>query len=509
MSTKYILAHDLGTTGNKASLYDAEGRVLASSFYAYRTEYPKVNWVEQNPEDWWEAVCVSTNRLISQARISAKDIACVAFSGQMMGCVVVDDQANPLRNAIIWADQRGVEEADYLIERVGRDATYRITGHRASPSYSVAKIMWVRNHQSEVFAQAHKFIHAKDFIVARLTGNFVTDYSDASGMNLYDLKTKDWSDSILDAVELDRDQLPELHASTDVVGEVVKRVAEEVGLAPGTPVVIGGGDGSCAAVGAGVVREGSAYNYVGSSSWIGIATSEPILDPAQRTFTWAHLVPDMFSPTGTMQAAGGSYQWLRDVFCVPEKQSAAELNLSPYELMNLQAEQSPPGANNLLYLPYLLGERSPRWNPKARGAYFGLTMQHNRADVIRATLEGITLNLRVILEAFQEQGAQVEAMRVIGGGARGRVWRQIMADIYGIPVVRPALLEEATSMGAALAGGIAVGIFPDFSVAEALTPVVDSVSPNPELQGRYERIYEVFNRCYEAFVPLYDKLAEL
>jgi xylulokinase len=217
----------------------------------------------------------------------------------------------------------------------------------------------------------------------------------------------------------------------------------------------------------------------------------------------------MFSPTGTMQAAGGSYQWLRDVFCLPEVQTAAGLNLSPYELMNLQAEQSPPGANNLLYLPYLLGERSPRWNPKARGAYFGLTMQHNRADIIRATLEGITLNLKVILEAFREQGAMVEAMRVIGGGARGRVWRQIMADIYGIPVVRPALLEEATSMGAALAGGVAVGIFPDFSVAEALTPVVDSLSPNPDLQDRYDRIYEVFNQCYEAFVPLYDQLADL
>lgn len=508
MSAQFILAHDLGTTGNKASLYDGRGQVRSSSFYGYGTELPRVNWVEQNPEDWWQAVCISTRQLLAAARVQPADIACIAFSGQMMGCVAVDRQARPLRNAIIWADLRAVEEAQAMIDGVGADTVYGITGHRASPSYSGAKIMWVRQHQPEIFAQAHKFLHAKDFIVARLTGNFVTDYSDASGMNLYDLKQWDWSDLILDAVRLDRSLLPELHPSTDVVGQVQTGVADEVGLAAGTPVVIGGGDGSCAAVGAGVVREGSAYNYLGSSSWIGIATREPILDPAKRTFTWAHMVPNMFSPTGTMQAAGGSYQWLRDNFCLPEKDAAAELKVSPYELMNLQAEQSPPGANGLLFLPYLLGERSPRWNPKARGAFLGLTMKHNRADIVRATLEGITLNLRVILEAFEDQGASIEAMRVIGGGARGRLWRQIIADIYNKPVLRPALLEEATSLGAALAGGIGVGLFKDFSLAEQLTPIVDRTEPNQALRPAYDRLYRVFNQSYEAFESLFEALAE-
>jgi xylulokinase len=302
--------------------------------------------------------------------------------------------------------------------------------------------------------------------------------------------------------------LPDLHPATDVVGQVLPAVADEIGLAAGTPVVIGGGDGCCAATGAGVIREGSAYNYIGSSSWIAIATREPIFDPTLRTFTWAHLVPGMYSPCGTMQAAGGSYQWLRDVFCLPEKESAASLKLSPYELMNLQAESSPPGARGLLFLPYLLGERSPRWNPNARGAYLGLTMQHGRADFIRATLEGITFNLRVILEAFKEQGAQVEAMRVIGGGARGRAWRQIMADIYNLPIQRPALLEEATSLGAAIAGGVGVGLFKDFSVAEALTPIVDTLHPNPGLRALYNRLYALFNQAYESNAPLFEGLSE-
>jgi xylulokinase len=454
-------------------------------------------------------VCVSTRQLIADAHVRPADVACVSFSGQMMGAVAVDRQARPLRNAIIWADMRAEEEARRIIDGVGWERTYRITGHRASSSYSGAKILWVREHQPEIFAEAHKFLHAKDFIVARLTGVFATDPTDASGMNLYDLRAGDWSTAILDAIGLDPALLPELHASTDVIGGVTPLAAEETGLAPGTPVVIGAGDGMCAAVGAGVVAEGSAYNYVGSSSWIGLASREPIYDPQMRTFTWAHMVPGLFHPNGTMQAAGGSYQWARDTLCLPEVDAAARLGLSAYELMNLQAESSPPGANGLLFLPYLLGERSPRWNPKARGAYIGLTMKHSRADMIRATLEGITLNLRVILEAFEEQGAHVDAMRVIGGGAKGRTWRQIMANIYGVPVLRPALLDEATSLGAAVAGGVGVGIFPDFSIAEQLTPAVERTEPNSELRPLYDRLYAAFNQAYEQMAPLYDTLADL
>ncbi len=509
MTGRFILAHDLGTTGDKASLYDAEGHVQASTLFGYGTEYPQVNWVEQNPEDWWGAVCVSTQRLLQTAQVDTEDIACIVFSGQMMGCVAVDRQARPLRPAIIWADMRGVAEAQSLLDRIGAEEVYRITGHRASASSSGAKILWIRNHQPGIFKQAYKFLHAKDFIVARLTGNFVTDYSDASAMNLYDLRARDWSGPILEAIGLDTTRLPELHSSTDVVGQVSKMVAHQVGLAAGTPVVIGGGDGCCAAVGAGVVSEGSAYNYLGSSSWIGVATQAPVFDPTMRTFTFAHLVPGMFSPTGAMQAAGGSYQWLRDTVALPEKEAAAEHKQSPYELMNLLAEQSPAGANGLLFLPYLLGERSPRWNPNARGAFIGLTMKHNRADLIRATLEGVTFNLRVILEAFEAQGAKIKAVRVIGGGARGRVWRQIMADIYGKPILLPALLEEATSLGAALAGGVGVGLFKDFTIAERLTPIVDTVMPNPEVKARYDWMYSRFNQAYDALVPVYDALAEL
>jgi xylulokinase len=509
MTEKFILAHDLGTTGNKASLFDEQGMLRASFLSTYGTEYPQPNWVEQNPEDWWEAVCTSTRQLLTASGINPKQIACIAFSGQMMGCVVLDRKARPLRNALIWADTRAVPQAEKLISKIGMEKIYRITGHRASSSYSAAKIMWVRDHQPEIYNQAYKFVHAKDFIVARLTGKFATDYSDAGGTNLYDLEAYDWSSTMLEAVGLDRSVLPDLHESTDVIGEILPSIADEIGLVAGTPVVIGGGDGCCAAAGAGVVSEGSAYNYLGSSSWIAIATRQPIYDPAMQTFTWAHLVRGMFSPNGTMQTAGGAYQWLCDTFCQQEKEAADRQKVSPYELMDELAEQSITGANGLLFLPYLLGERSPRWNPDARAVYFGLTMGHTRADIIRATLEGIILNLKVILESFRQQGAQINSIRVIGGGAKARIMRQIMADIYGVPVQRPALLAEATSLGAALAGGIGVGVYKDWSVAETLTPIMDEIQPDPQRTAYYEKIYGIFNRAYEAILPLYTEIASL
>lgn len=505
----YVLAHDLGTTGNKATLYDREGHLVGSAFFSYKTEFAHTGWAEQNPDDWWQAVCASTQKLLQQTpQVRSDDIACIVFSGQMMGCVPLDRHARPIRNAIIWADQRSVAQENWLAERISREDVYRITGHRLSASYSLTKILWVRDHQPDIYRSTYKFVHAKDAIVARMTGQFVTEPSDASGMNLYDLERGTWSERLLEASQLDPAQLPELRRSIDVVGHLLPAVADEVGVAPGTPVVIGGGDGVCASVGAGVVAQGSAYNYIGSSSWIALATPKPIYDLEYKTFTFGHMVPGMFMPTGTMQAAGASYQWARDQLSALEVQAAQALGISPYELMNLSAEKSPIGANGLIYLPYLMGERSPRWNPRARGAFIGLTIRHTRNDMLRAVLEGVTLNLRIILDAFTAQGARIDAMRVIGGGARGRFWNQVMADIYGMPVHRLSILEEATSMGAAVAGGVGVGLYPDFSIIEQMNQVAEIIEPNPSAQAIYARILPTFEAAYQALLPIYDLMAE-
>jgi len=505
----YVIAHDLGTTGNKATLFDAEGKLCGSAFYAYGTDYAHTGWAEQNPEDWWQAVCTSTRALLSQAGVSGSDIACITFSGQMMGCVPLDAQARPLRNAIIWADQRSVEQEQWVSEQIDRATVYRITGHRLSASYSLCKMLWLRDHQPDVYANAHKFVHAKDAMVARMTGVFVTDPSDASSMNLYDLEAGTWSEAIVSAAGIERRQLPDVIASAAVAGTVLASVADELGVPVGTPVVIGAGDGSSAAAGAGCVGDGVAYNYVGSSSWIGVATRQPIYDPAFRTFTWGHMLPNMYTPTGTMQAAGASYQWTRDQLALPEVQAAAAQHISPYELMNAEGAKSTLGANKLLYLPYLMGERSPRWNTRARGAFIGLTIRHTRADMLRAVLEGVTMNLRIILEAFTTQGTQIEAMRVIGGGARGRFWNQLMANIYGMPIQRMSFLEEATSMGAALAGGIGVGLYSDYSMIDQMNPVAEIIEPDPAQQAAYREIFPVFEATYQALVPIYDQLDAL
>jgi len=503
----YVLAHDLGTTGNKATLYDPQGKLAGSAFYGYTTEYAHTRWAEQNPQDWWRAVCTSTRKLIQETGVQPEHIACVTFSGQMMGCLPVDEHGNPLRNSIIWADQRATPQQDWLAKRIAPERVYQITGHRLSASYSLSKMLWLRDHQPEVFRRAHKFLHAKDYIVSRLTGAFVSEPSDASGMNLMDIQQGIWSEEILQAAQVELDCLPRILRSIDVAGQVRREVAEEAGVPAGTPVVIGGGDGACAAVGAGAVREGSGYNYLGSSAWISLTTSRPIFDPQYRTFTFGHIVPGCVTPTGTMQAAGASYQWLRDQLCTAEVETGQHQGANPYELMNQVAGSSPPGANGLIFLPYLMGERSPRWNPHARGAFLGLTIRHTRADMIRAVLEGVTLNMRIILDAFRAQGAQIEAMRVIGGGARGRFWNRILADIYGLPVHRLAILEEATSMGAALAGGIGVGLYPDFSLAEKMNQVVEVIEPDPAAQAVYERSYAIFEEAYRALVPVYESMA--
>lgn len=505
---EYILAHDLGTSGNKATLYNSAGKLVSSHLSEYETFYPDVNWAEQNPDDWWKAVCKSTKKLIFESGIKKEEIAVISFSAQMMGCLPLDKNGAPLCRSIIWADQRSVKQAEKLRDNVGVEKVYKITGHRVSPAYSAEKIMWMMDNQPEIYEKTYKFVHAKDYIVNKLTGEFVTDYSDASGMNLYDINKKCWSAEIISAIGLDSDKLPEVRSSFDVIGKVSKDIAEEVGLKAGTPVVLGSGDGAAAGVGAAVVREGNAYNYIGSSSWIALATEKPILDPEQQTFNWIHMDPKMYMPCGTMQTAGASYNWLKNTLCQLEQQAAQDLDLSVYELMNLSVEGAKAGANNLLYLPYLMGERSPHWNSKAKGALVGLTLRHTRKDIIRAVLEGVTFNLKIISEIFENE-IDFSKIRVIGGGAKGRTWRKIMADIYNKEVLMPKILEEATSLGAAIAGGVGVGIFSGVEVAEELNPIIEKESPEQKKVKKYQKLYPVFKDAYSSLTGVYNSLSEI
>ena len=508
-SKNYIIAYDLGTTGNKATMFDEQGNLVASSLSEYKTYYPGKNQVEQDPNDWFKAVKEATQDLMAKSSIDKKEVACLTFSGQMMGCVAVDKKAEPLYNALIWADQRGVKQAEKLINQLGKKEIYEIVGHRPSASYGAAKMMWLKENRPDVYKKSYKFLNAKDFIAAKMTGNFVTDYSDASSTNLFDLNRLEWSDELIKASGIEKAKMPKAVPSTEIAGRLKKNIANELNLVEGIPVVIGGGDGSCAAAGAGVVDKNSAYNYVGSSSWIGIASEEPLIDDKMRTFTWAHVVPGLYSPTGTMQAAGASYQWARDNLCEAEKLKAQKEDIDPYELMNSKASEVKPGADSLIYLPYLMGERAPHWNPQAKGGFIGLTIKHQHSHLVRAVMEGVSFNLRMILEAFLEQGAKLDEMIMIGGGAKGQLWRQIMADIYKKKILIPNYLDEATSMGAALTGGVGVGLYEGFDFVHEMLNIEKRVKPNEDNFKTYDELFELFKKSYNSLEDIFSDLHKL
>jgi xylulokinase len=502
----YLLAHDLGTSGNKATLFTVDGQLVASRTCAYDTRFFHGNWAEQQPEDWWRAICTSTQQLL-EGRDPA-EIACVALSGQMMGCTPVDRQGRALRPSILYCDQRAEEQAQRLLQRIEQAEFYRIVGHRVSPSYSLEKLMWIKDHEPDVYRQTYRTLCAKDYINFRLTGQFATDYSDASGTNAFDLNTFDWSAKVIDLAGVDAAMFPPARPSTDILGTLTEEAARATGLRAGTPVAVGGGDGSCAGVGVGSIKPGATYNYLGSSSWIALTVEKPIVDAQMRTMNWAHCVPGYLHPSGTMQAAGSSYQWLKNTLCTSEAEAAKAQGGDVYELINAQIERSAPGAGGVLFLPYMLGERTPRWNPKAKGAFIGLSLGTRREDVLRAVMEGITMNLGIIVGIFR-QHLPIDKITVIGGGAKGAVWRQMMADIYDCRIEKLNYLEEATSMGAAIIGGVATGAFKDFDVIQRFIRVDDVVHPNPAHQTVYRRMLPIFEKCYDGLLDVYEDLAAL
>jgi len=488
-----IIAHDLGTTGDKASLHDDDGALVAAITVAYPTQYGLGGVVEQDPEDWWNAVCQATATLLARTATPATEVRAVGFSGQMMGAVFLDANSDPVRPAMIWADTRSASQCDELIDRIGQDRGYAITGHRFNPTYSLSKIMWVRDNEPGVFARVAAVAQAKDFVVARLTGRLVTEPSDASSTNAFDQVSGGWSAEILAAAGIDPGLLPDIVPSTEVVGGVTSAAASATGLAPGTAVVIGGGDGPLAALGAGVVdASDGAYVYLGSSSWVSFSARRPLHDPAQRTMTFNHVVPGHYVPTATMQSGGGSLHWIADLF-EPGGDGGR------FDRLVGDAENIDASGEGLFFLPYLLGERSPYWNQDARGAFVGLARHHDRQHFTRAVLEGVAFNLGTCIEAFREGGETIDRVDAIGGGANSDAWLQIMADVWGVTVRRRDIVDEANSLGAAVTAGVGAGLISDFGAAKSLSRVTAEFEP---VANRHE----TYRAAHARFVDAYERL---
>ena len=505
---RYILAHDLGTSGDKATLFSSEGELVRSAFTPYETIYPRANWAEQDPACYWEGFCRSTKKILEEANIKPTDIAVVSFSGQMMAALPVDREGQALRNSIIWADLRSTKQADDFGSRIDPERVYEVTGHRLSGSYSATKIMWIRDNEPDIYKRAFKFIHAKDYLASKLTGVIHTDYSDASGMNLMDLKAHTWSDELIDAAGIDREKLPEMIESIDITGTVRSEAAAASSLVEGTPVVIGAGDGPCATCGAGVVREGDSYIYLGTSTWMGLASRTPVIDPEKRTNTFNHFLKDLYMPAGSMQAGGGSLKWFKDTLCGEETLEAEKKGVDVYDLLLDRAADLPPGSGPVVFLPYLMGERSPLWDPDARGCFIGLSMVCSKYHMLRAVLEGVAFNMRIIDEAFAEQGAGGPVIRFIGGGAKSGLWRQIFADVTGKKIARLNYIEEATSIGAAIAGGVGVGMFSSLEEADRFIKIEEEIEPDPAGMKICEKHYSLFKKSYERLRELFPDFTE-
>lgn len=501
---KYILAHDLGTSGNKATLFDLDGNLIKSAFYPYELFTGEGNTAEQRADDWWKAVCETSKSLASL--VNNKDIAGVSFSGQMMGCLCVDKSGNPLYNALIWADMRSEKQAEQIAAKIDSHSFYGITGHRLSASYSLTKLMWIRDNLPEAYKNTYKMLNAKDYIIFKLTGRFVTEPSDASSTCLLDLNRLEWSDDIIKASGLDKDKLPEIIRSVDIAGGITSQAAGLTGLCAGTPVVCGGGDGCCAAVGTGVVKEGRANCCLGTSSWISLAAKKPVKDKDMAVFNFAHIVPGYIMPCGTMQTGGGALSWaVNKVFFKADGISEEEKSLV-YETVNKEVKLSPVGANRLLFLPYLIGERSPRWNSNAKGDFIGLTINHTRGDMLRAIMEGVGFNLDIILNIFKNSSNKIEGLTLTGGGARNSAWTEILCDIFGLPIAIPEKLAEATSMGAAITAGVGIGALKSFDEAEKFIKIQSKIFPNTETQEKYNESKALFDEAYYALKPLFEKL---
>ena len=471
-----LVGLDVGTTGVKALAVSPEGEVLARIEQAYPISMPQPGWAEQDPEDWWRA----TESAL--ADLAVADIAGIGLTGQMHGLVVLDERERVLRPAILWNDQRTAAECAEIEERLGLRRLVQLTGNRALPGFTAPKLLWLRRHEPEVYERIAHVLLPKDYVRLRLTGERWIDASDASGTLLFDVARRRWSEEVLAALEIPSKWLPPVLESPAVAGHT----------SDGVPVAAGAGDQAAGALGVGVDRPGPLSVVLGTSGVVFAALPAFAANPEGRLHSFCHAVPDGWHAMGVMLAAAGSLGWLRDVVAPGES----------FETLTAEAEPWPAGAEGLVFLPYLTGERTPHADPDARAAFVGLSLRHDRGAIVRAVLEGVAFGLRDALELLKELGVEPQAGRASGGGARSDLWLRIVASVLEVPLERVAV-EEGAAYGAALLGGVAAGVFADVHEAvAACVRVGDRIEPEPAWADTYAHEYQRFRALYPALRPL-------
>ncbi|MDH7498800.1 MAG: xylulokinase [candidate division NC10 bacterium] len=506
-----LLGTDIGAQSLKVALFDEGGSLLALERIQYPIERPQPGWAEEHPEVWWESFCRAVRSALDRRGVCREEIESVGISTMCPSLVALDGEGNPLRPAILYLDQRSLPQAHRIEKEIGLDKIFQLTGNRIAPgTYSVTSMLWIQENEPQVFRRTRFFGHGNTFLAHRLTGQFAFDWTNASFTGLFETGThRTWSRELCASLHLSEEMLPEPVISSARVGTLGHEASRATGLVEGIPVAIGGADTACSALGAGVTDPGQVFETSGTSDVLSFCADQPLFDI--RFMNRCHVVPDRWLLMGAMLSPGAALSWFKDQFCAQEQEMAQKLALSAYQIMDLESESSPPGCNGLIFLPYMRGERSPVWNPYARGVFFGLSLESTKADVIRSMLEGTAYGLRQNLEIGEKllQSA-VKEIRAVGGGAKSKVWSQIKADILKRPLTLLDQQETAVT-GAAMLGGLASGRFANYQEAalRASAHPWRVFSPNPDLGPLYDQMYASYLALYQRLDDLFEKVSKI
>lgn len=490
----YLLGIDIGTSACKAAVFDRDGEVIASVSEEYPVYYPHPGWAEQNPDEWWRAVCGAIKKMAAGG-VDLKEIAGIGIDGQSWSAIPMDREGNVLTNTPIWMDTRAQDICDEFNEKIGSDQIFQAAGNSLQPSYTTAKILWYRRNLPEVYRNTYKILQSNSYIAFRLTGNMTQDISQGYGLHCFNMHTGEWNAEMCEALEIPISLLPDIYPSHAIVGTVTGQAAEESGLPAGTPVAAGGLDAACGTLGAGVVRPGETQEQGGQAGGMSICIDAYQADP--RLILGYHVVPGKWILQGGTTGGGGVMRWLEREFGAYEREAGKRLGKSSLELFNEAAEAVNPGADGMVFLPYMSGERSPIWDPDAKGVFYGMDFGKTKGHFIRAAMEGVAYSLHHNLEIAKEAGAEAEVLRAMGGSANSLLWTQIKSDITGKPIVVPSS-DTATTLGAAILAGVGVGMYESFEEAVELTVKEKRRhEPNPEYKDIYRKNYQIYLELYE------------
>jgi xylulokinase len=496
----YWLGIDIGTGGSRALLVNEQGKVVAGFTAPHedmRMEKPL--WAEQRPENWWDAAQIAIRGVLKEAKVDGSQVSGVGLSGQMHGLVILDEDNQVIRPALIWCDQRSQPQVDAINRAIGKDNVLAFTANPVLTGFTLPKLLWVRDNEPRNYARVRHLLLPKDYIRFCLTGEFATEVSDASGTALFDVVTRQWSEPMVERLGLDLTILPQVYESSDITGQISEAAAAATGLQPGTPVVGGGGDQAASAVGNGIVEPGIVSCTLGTSGVVFAHMERACYDPLGRVHTFCHAVRGKWHVMGVTQGAGLSLQWFRN-------QMAAGVS---YKQLDAEAAQAKAGAQGLFWLPYLMGERTPHLDATARGGWVGLTAKHTRADMIRSLLEGVSYSQKDCLDLIEQLGVPVDSVRVSGGGAKSEFWRQLLADIFSKKVVTLAE-QEGSAYGAALLAMVGTGVYSSVPEAcKATIRPVSSLSPRPHESHLYKQGHEVYRALYPTLRPIYGLISSL